>query len=150
MLAIATLGMFTVQAANPGSAYALCGSHAPEYGDWVNVDPDTRGIAQIQLRDCQDVTTCDGDICTTAHDAGWSMRVLGKCTPVNCDWGWTPGARRLSSGHIPGFYDQGFAKRYVWAKMSAYRPGQLWVHWRTDFTDPNRPDYDRDEWFRHP
>ena len=46
-----------------------------------------------------------------------------------------------------GFYDQGFAKRRVYAKMSAYRPGQLWVHWDTDFTDPSRADYSKDEWF---
>ena len=44
--------------------------------------------------------------------------------------------------------DQGFAKRYVHARMSQHRPGQLWVHWRTDFVDPGRADYEKDEWFR--
>jgi hypothetical protein len=53
-----------------------------------------------------------------------------------------------SSGHIYAYYDQGFARRHVWAKMSQYRPGQLWVYTYTDFTDPNRPDYDVHNWFR--
>jgi hypothetical protein len=39
------------------------------------------------------------------------------------------------------------SKPYVYATMSQYRPGQLWVYWRTDFVDPNRADYDLPEWF---
>jgi hypothetical protein len=128
-------------------AEASCSGHAAEYGTWNNANAATSGIARIQLSDCESVTTCSGSICSTAFDAGWRMRVWGKCSPTNCDWGWTAGAFRRSDGLIPGFYDQGFAKRYVYAAMSAYRPGQLWVHWRTDFTDPARADYERDEWF---
>jgi hypothetical protein len=59
------------------------------------------------------------------------------------DWG-EVGAQRLSSGHIYAVYDQGFARRYVYAKMSQYRPGQLWVYTWTDFTDP---DYELQNWF---
>lgn len=73
--------------------------------------------------------------------------MFGKCHPTNCDWGWSRGTFRLSSGQVYGFYDQGFAKRHVYAKMSQFRPGQLWVYWRTDFVDPARPDYDLQEWF---
>ncbi|HET9143630.1 hypothetical protein [Actinophytocola sp.] len=126
----------------------ICVGHAVEHGDWVNTDPNATGIARIELRDCQPVTVCNGNICSVTHDAGWTMRVFGKCSPTNCDWGWSKSDFRMSSGHIHGFYDQGFAKRHVYAKMSQYRPGQLWVYWRTDFTDPNRPDYDKQEWFR--
>jgi len=75
------------------------------------------------------------------------MHVFGKCSPTNCDWGWSKGEFRLNSGQIYGFYDQGFAKRYMYAKMSQYRPGQLWLYWRTDFVDPGRQDYDLQEWF---
>ncbi|MDX6322821.1 MAG: hypothetical protein QOF52_2679 [Propionibacteriaceae bacterium] len=132
----------------PGSLRNLCSGHAVEYGDWINTDANTPGIAQIWLRDCQRVTKCSGDVCTTVYDAGWAMRVFGSCSPSNCDWGWSAGEFRLSSGHIYGYYDQGFAKRYVYAMMSKYRPGQLWVYWRTDFVDPNRADYERQEWFR--
>jgi len=148
LLFAVALASNTALAANPDPAFALCGGHAAEHGDWVNAEPNASGIARIELRDCQPVTTCSGGTCTTTHDAGWTMRVFGRCSPTDCDWGWTLGAFRLSSGQIPGYYDQGFAKRYVYAKMSQYRPGQLWVYWRTDFTDPNRADYDRHEWFR--
>ena len=144
----ALLAAAMLLAASPNQAHALCSGHELEHGDWVNADPNTRGIARIELRDCQSVTTCSGSTCSTTHDAGWTMRVFGKCSPTNCDWGTSSGAFRLASGQIPGFYDQGFAKRYVHAKMSQHRPGQLWVHWRTDFVDPGRADYEKDEWFR--
>lgn len=132
--------------ANAQRAEALCSGHAPEHGTWTNASPSTAGIARIQLADCQPVTTCSGNICSTTHDAGWRMRVWGKCSPTNCDWGWSAGAFPVS-GMAFGFYDQGFAKRRVYAKMSAYRPGQLWVQWQTDFVDPSRADYTKDEWF---
>lgn len=143
LLAAATLAL----GAGAQRAEALCSGPPPEAGTWNNANPGTSGIARIQLADCQPVTTCSGGVCSTAHDAGWRMRVWGKCSPTNCDWGWTAGAFPDSAGKITGFYNQGFAKRYLVAKMSAYRPGQLWVHWRTDFTDPSRADYERDEWF---
>ncbi|MEV4641263.1 hypothetical protein AB0J80_28365 [Actinoplanes sp. NPDC049548] len=125
----------------------LCSGHGVEYGDWVNADPATRSIVRAQLRDCQPVTTCTGDICTITYDAGWSMHLFGACSPTPCDWGWSAGRFRLSNGQIPATYDQGFAKRYVWAAMSQYRPGQLWIAVRTDFTDPARPDYESQDWF---
>jgi hypothetical protein len=133
--------------AQPQAGNKLCSAPPAEYGNWVNADPNATGIARIELRDCQPVVVCNGNICSVTNDAGWATHVLGKCSPSNCDWGWSAGAFRLSSGQVYGFYDQGFAKRSVYAKMSAYRPGQLWVHWHTDFTDPARADYDVDEWF---
>jgi hypothetical protein len=144
LLAVTSTAFFAVRA---DQAQALCSGHDAEYGNWVNADPNARGIARIELRDCQPVTVCDGEICQIQYDVGWVMHTYGKCSPSNCDWGWTSGQRRLSSGQIPGTYDQGFAKRYVYAKMSQYRPGQLWVHWRTDFVDPGRADYELQEWF---
>jgi hypothetical protein len=130
-----------------GPSARLCGGHAIEHGNWVNADPATRGITRAHLRDCQSVTTCSGDICTIVHDAGWAMRLFGSCSPTDCDWGWSAGRLRLGSGQIPASYDQGFAKRQVWAAMSAYRPGQLWIAIRTDFVDPARPDYESQNWF---
>jgi hypothetical protein len=144
LLAVVSTAFFAVRA---DQAHALCSGHGAEYGNWVNADPNARGIARIELRDCQSVTVCDGDICQIQYDVGWVMHTYGKCSPSNCDWGWTRGQRRLSSGQIPGTYDQGFAKRYVYAKMSQYRSGQLWVYWRTDFVDPGRADYELQEWF---
>jgi hypothetical protein len=137
-----------IKKAHRGAVLArLCSGHPVEYGNWVNADPNTNSITKAQLRDCQSVTTCNGDICSITYDAGWTIRLFGKCSPTDCDWGWTPGALRLSTGQIPGTYNQGFAKRYVWAAMSQYRPGQLWIAVRTDFTDPNRADYETQNWF---
>ena len=149
LVAAAPAGSVNVVGAQQGSAGSrICAGHSVEHGDWVNTDPNTSGIARIELRDCQAVTVCNGNVCSVTHDVGWTMRVFGKCSPTNCNWGWSRSDFRMSSGHIHGLYDQGFAKRHVYAKMSQYRPGQLWVYWRTDFTDPNRPDYVKQEWFR--
>jgi hypothetical protein len=134
--------------AQKGSAGAfICSGHSAEYGDWANADPNTRSLPRVELRDCADVVVCHGDICSITHDAGWVMHLFGACSPTLCDWGWTAGAFRQNNGQIPGFYDQGYAKRYVVAAMSQYRPGQLWVHVATDFVDPNRADYASDDWF---
>jgi len=117
----------------------------PEDGNWTNTDPNTRSITRIQIRFvCQD-QILNGQ----PYPPGppWYVHLYGKCHPSDCDWG-EVGAQRLNTGHIFAFYDQGFAKRYVWAKMSMYRPGQLWVYTWTDFTDPNRQDYGVHNWFR--
>lgn len=124
-------------------ASALCATPT-EQGNWVNTDPNTRSLARIQLRFvCQD-QILNGQ----PYPPGppWYVHVYGKCHPTDCDWG-EVGAKKLSTGQIYAVYDQGFAKRYVYAKMSQYRPGQLWVYTRTDFTDPNRPDYEAQNWF---
>lgn len=127
----------------PDDAEASCAT-PPEQGNWINADPNTRSITRIQLRFvCQD-QILNGQ----PYPPGppWYVHVYGKCYPTDCDWG-EVGARRLDTGHIYAVYDQGFAKRYVYAKMSQYRPGQLWVYMRTDFTDPSRADYETQNWF---
>ena len=122
----------------------LCASQ-PESGNWINTDPNTRSLTRANLRFvCQDVVH-NGELYPPGPP--WYANLFGKCHPTDCDWG-EVGARRLGSGHIYAVYDQGFAKRYVYAKMSQYRPGQLWVYVRTDFTDPNREDYTSQNWFR--
>src|SRR5687767_11453482 len=126
-------------------AEALCVT-PPELGKWINVDPSTQSLTRVELQFvCQD-QILNGQ----PYPPGppWYVRVFGKCYPSDCDWG-KVGAQRLNSGHIYAYYDQGFAKRHVWAKMSDYRPGQLWVYTYTDFTDPNRADYEVHNWFRH-
>jgi len=127
----------------PQPALAQCAAQSEE-GAWINADPNTNSITRIQLRFiCQD-QILNGQ----PYPPGppWYIHVFGKCHPSDCDWG-EVGAQRLSTNHIYGYYDQGFAKRYVYARMSQYRPGQLWVYIHTDFTDPNRPDYDLQNWF---
>lgn len=145
-LAAALVVALLMLGAGAQRAEALCSGHPPEYGTWKNADPAHNGISRIQLVDCQPVTTCSGNTCSTTYDAGWSMRVWGKCSPTLCDWGWSAGAFPVG-GRVYGYYDQGFAKRHVYARMSSVYPGQLWVHWDTDFVDPARADYSKDEWF---
>ena len=136
------VGVATFGAGTP--AQALC-IQPDEEGNWTNTDPNTRSITRIDLRFiCQDVIL-NGE----PYPPGppWYIHVWGKCHPTDCNWG-EVGAQWLSAGDfVYGFYDQGFAKRYVYAKMSAYRPGQLWVWMYTDFTDPGRADYAVNNWF---
>jgi hypothetical protein len=129
---------------NMPSAHAQC-IEQPEQGKWTNTDPNTRSLTRIDLRfTCQDQVH-NGQ----PYPPGppWHVHVFGKCHPTDCDWG-EVGAQRLTAGHIFAVYDQGFARRYVYARMSQFRPGQLWVWTWTDFTDPNRPDYGVHNWFR--
>ncbi|UCE66117.1 MAG: hypothetical protein JSU85_14910 [Candidatus Zixiibacteriota bacterium] len=128
-------------------AFSLC-ADPPEDGNWVNTDPNTRGITKINLRFvCQD-QILNGELYPPGPP--WYMHIWGKCHPNDCDWG-EVGAREVNTStrdFIYTVYRQGFATRYVYASMSIYRPGQLWVYIWTDFADPNRPDYEMHNWFR--
>jgi hypothetical protein len=116
-----------------------------EEGSWQNTDPNTRSLTRTQLRFvCQD-QVLNGELYPPGPP--WYAHVYGKCHPTDCDWG-EVGAQQLSTGQVYAFYNQGFARRYVYAKMSQYRPGQLWVWTWTNFTDPNRPDYGVHNWFQ--
>jgi len=127
--------------AMPASASCIAQN---EDGSWVNSNSATNSITRIELRFvCQD-QVLNGELYPPGPP--WYIHLFGKCHPTDCDWG-EAGAQRLSSNHIYGTYNQGFARRYVYARMSQYRPGQLWVYIYTDFTDPNRPDYDVHNWF---
>ena len=128
----------------PERTEASCVSQV-ESDFWVNTDSNTRSITRIQLRFvCQD-QILNGQ--PYPPGAPWYVHVYGKCSPSDCDWGEVE-AKRLGTDHIYAFYDQGYAKRYVYARMSQYRPGQLWVWIWTDFKDPNRSDYGVHNWFR--
>ena len=125
------------------SAHALCAAQ-PEDGNWHNVDSQTLSLTRVQLRFiCQD-QILNGE--PYPPGPAWYMHVFGRCTPTDCDWG-EVGARRLGTGHIYAFYDQGFARRHIFARMSQYRPGQLWVYTWSDFTDPHRNDFGVHNWF---
>jgi len=142
VLAVALFGLI----AAPNSAYALC-SQPDEEDSWQNADPNTRSITRIDLRfTCQD-QILNGELYPPGPP--WHMHIWGKCHPSNCNWG-EIGAENVTMGdrhYIYGVYHQGFATRYVYADMSLYRPGQLWVYMWTDFADPGRPDYESQNWF---
>jgi hypothetical protein len=120
----------------------------PEEGSWRNADANTRSITRIQLRFiCQDQVLNGVPCCPPGPP--WYIHIYGKCHPTDCDWG-EVAAREVTVGtsnYVFSVYYQSFATRYVYAKMSAYRPGQLWVWTYTDFADPNRPDYVSNNWF---
>lgn len=119
----------------------------PEDGSWVNADPNTRSLTRADLRfTCQD-QVLNGQL----HPPGppWHVHLWGKCHPTDCDWS-TVGANVVTIGgrtFIHAVYNQGFARRYVYADMSLHRPGQLWIWMWTDFTDPGRADYESQNWF---
>jgi len=123
---------------------ALC-VQPEEMGNWVNADPNTNSITRVQVEFvCQD-QILNGQ----PYPPGppYYVRIFGKCIPADCNWG-RVGANRIGTDQIYAYYNQGFAKRYVYVKMSQYRPGQLWVYIWTDFTDPNRADYGVHNWFK--
>ena len=127
-------------------SYALCAAQ-PEDGNWVNSDPNTRSLTRAELR-----FTCQDQILNgQPYPPGppWHVHLWGACHPTDCDWG-EVGADNVTIGertYIYAVYYQGFATRYVYADMSLYRAGQLWIWMWTDFTDPNRPDYESQNWF---
>lgn len=127
----------------PQPAHAECPDQ-PEAGKWENAFSSANSLARIDLNFfCQDQIKGG-----RPYPPGpeWIVQVFGRCEPLNCDWQQTA-ARRLSTGHIYAIYDQGFAIRFVYARMSKFRRDQLWVYTWTDFKDPERPDYGVHDWF---
>jgi len=99
----------------PALAGASC-IEQPEAGKWVNVNPATSGLARIEIRFvCQDVV------------------INGKLYPPGAPWyirafGVEVAAQRMASGHIYATFGQDGVRRTVYARMSEFRPGQLWVY----------------------
>ncbi len=119
-----------------------------EDGKWVNTDPATRGLTRAELRfTCQD-QILNGE----PYPPGppWHMRLWGSCSPQDCSWGEVDAENRTvgDRNYVFATYRQGFATRYVYADMSLYRAGQLWIWMWTNFADPERADYEFQGWFR--
>ena len=124
----------------PDAVVALCAAPREE-GTWVNRDSSTRSIARVQvLFDCKD---------TVPRTPGptWKTHLFGACSPTDCDWG-EAGGEQNKTGYIYTFYNQGYAKRYVYTRMSQRYLGNLYVYIWTDFVDPSRSDYKSENWFR--
>ncbi len=145
-LAVAFVLLFALCSLFAPQAQALCLTQ-PEDGTWRNSDPNTRGLTQAVLQFiCQD-QILNGQ----PYPPGppWRVHLWGACEPTDCDWS-EMGAEVVSIGertYVRAVYDQGFATRYVYADMSMYREGQLWIWMWTDFADPGRPDYETQNWF---
>jgi hypothetical protein len=126
-----------------------------EAGEWKNIDPNTRGITRLDVRvNCGDTRICrvdsNGNVTCTEPGPPYTIRIWGKCSPTDCDWGTVPGNDYYASDGTHWkyfFYNQGFAKRYVYIKESSLYPGKLFLWMYTDFTSASRPDYIMRNWF---
>lgn len=123
-----------------------------EVGTWVNPDTNTTGITKAVFgEECRDASTstCNGDICSITHGVKlvYTAKVWGKCHPTDCYWGKVDGVY-TSAKWLRFYYDQGFAKRTVWGQI--WSGGNDWLRLvvDTDFTDPNRADYQLDTWMK--
>ena len=149
---LAVLALFLVLPPAPSVASCI---DPFEDGTWLNDDSNTRGIRRLIVGfTCNDVIRCgiDADGNVTCEEPGppWTVHLSGACSPSDCDWGAVSGQDYYTADGarwIYAFYNQGFAKRYVYLKPSALRPGHLFMWMFTDFTDPGRADYVMRNWF---
>ncbi len=125
-----------------------------EQGSWSNIDPATRGITKIEVSfSCNDQVLCgvdaNGNVTCTTPGAPYHLHLWGKCSPSDCDWGTVDGNDHWvgSTKWVYSYYDQGFAKRYVYIKPSQLHPGDLFLWMYTHFSDPNRSDYVFTGWY---
>ena len=57
------------------------------------------------------------------------MSLWGSCSPSDCEWGEAEAETRTvgTRTYVYAQYHHGFATRYVYADMSLYLSGQLWI-----------------------
>lgn len=131
----------------PVARAASC--YAPMTGDWRNINSASNAMARAVVDfDCQDVILCDTSGNCTGGDSHYSMRVYGKCSPANCDWG-RKRADDMADGWIRSIYGFGFKTSHVWLKTYQYYGLtylRVWVHNDFAWWD-GRADYTTDEWF---
>ncbi len=99
-------------------------------GDWVNIDPATRGITRINV---------------TRAGTQHRIRVFGKCRPTDCDWGSVPAyfyttrvSRPLTATAIAltAIYIKNYAHSIITIRKSTHNKIVLTVF--TRFTDNSR------------
>lgn len=143
LLAGGTMSL-TVATASP--AAALCSASDPLPGDWKNIDANSRAMARVVVQTCQQVVTCNGDLCTSSY-SGTFLTPYGKCSPTNCNWG-RKQAQSMGDGWFRTIHDFGFVTSHVWVRTYSYGLTYLRVWVYNDFTPSDgRADYTTDEWF---
>lgn len=130
----------------PTAHAALCS--APLTGDWHNIDSNTRAMTRALVDfTCSDVILCDENGNCSGGDSYYSMRMFGKCSPTDCDWGRLR-AYDMGGGWIRSIYNFGFKTSHVWLKTYSYYGLtylRVWVY--NDFASwDGRTDYTTDEW----
>lgn len=95
-------------------------------GEWVNVDPNTRGITRLMI---------------TRSNSRWSIAAWGKCHPRDCVWGSTIleplGGTVEDFSFEQGFamWNAGFATKYITVSIDSSR---LMAQTVTIFRDRSR------------
>jgi hypothetical protein len=153
---ISTIIIFTLAAVLQHELFSQCITPF-EAGNWTNIDLSTRGITHINVNfSCNDVVLCgvdqNGNVTCQPPPPPFQVHLWGKCHPSDCDWSTASGNVYIApdgTHWIYIYYDQGFAKRYVYLKPSALFPGDLFMWMYTDFSDPGRADYVMRNWFHH-
>jgi hypothetical protein len=143
LYALVRLGLAAlVIAAIPSDAQALCAAQQME-GTWRNANSLTTGITRIQITfPCNDTRP--------SNPAPPTIRVWGKCSPTDCDWGteeiictfFSEAAGQYT--HIVAVYNHGYAERSLEAYL--LDDGRLFLSNETTFTDGRR-DYSKGEFF---
>jgi hypothetical protein len=72
----------------------------PFLGDWVNVDPATRGMTRLEI--------------TETGDGSASFHGYGRCHPTDCDWGLARAG--LAGEALIGTYDHGWKQTRIIAR----------------------------------
>lgn len=129
ILMAATWLVFFLAIGGVGLAFGLCSTPELE-GEWIG-HPDRFILPELNIRFvCQD-QIMNGE----PYPPGppFYIHAYGSCVPTNCNWG-EVGAER-SGDWIVAVYEQGFATKTIWAKMSSVYPGELFVWMHVDYHD---------------
>ena len=100
-------------------------------GTWVNTDTNTNGLTKVVVK---------------GAGGKASVHVWGKCSPQDCDWGWS-NCNSYADGHLSTHYRSDLSVRNLTITMP--NPGTLTVQMHTHFIDNSgRPDQDATYTFR--
>lgn len=98
-------------------------------GEWVSIDPDTRSVTKVVIK----------------NEEGVTVRAFGSCAPKDCDWGstelhWVSDSIDDRLNVIPfdhglALWDQGFAKKIVKFKIQTAPDPQLHMDITTIYKD---------------
>lgn len=142
-------GVATVLTTTATPAHALCQTPA-EQGDWHNINSATSSVTRVtaSLTSCGDQTQCDTDGHCSTTPTTYAVRVWGKCSPTDCDWG-TVSAPGRNDGWILAKYKFSFKTSSVWLRAYPYS-GRTYLRVYVDNRfnpGDGRANYVTDEWF---
>jgi hypothetical protein len=101
-------------------------------GTWVNIDPSSGGLAEVDIG---------------SQFLGYTVHPWGKCTPTLCDWG-VKGVSifGISGDHFTLMWDFGF--KQVTITYTLVSEMSLWAHEVNHFVPSGVGDYTLDDYFQ--